>query len=85
MSRDPGCLRIYRSLTEAYADLAKPAHKLIYATPFPGVDHPVALINRAGYPVCPGCDTVFHKTTHLSEHLGLKNRWSRMSWKTFLG
>ena len=80
---DKGCLRTSSNLSEAYADLVQPAHDLIYASPFPGVDHPVALRNRAGYPVCPVCMTVFHSTQDLGHHLGLKKRWTNMSWKPF--
>ena len=78
------CLRTYTNLPEGYADIAQPAHKMIYATPGPGTPHPIALINRRNFMVCPTCHTVFATTVELSEHLGLSGKWARMSWKTFV-
>lgn len=78
------CLQTYSSLVTAYADNAVPAHKMIYATPGHGAPHPVALINRGNFVVCPTCHEVFGSTVELSMHLGLKDKWSRMNWKTFI-
>lgn len=78
------CARHYTRLSEACADIALPAHKLIYATPASGMPHPVALINRKHHVVCPTCHAVFHNTVDLSMHLGLRGKWARMSWKTFV-
>ena len=80
-----GCMRHYRNLTQAYADLAEPGHRLIYATPSRNAPHPCALINRSNYVVCPTCLEAFHSTVDLCKHWGLEGRLARLHFKTFIG
>lgn len=77
------CPWVATSLESAYAALAEPSKRMIYAKLNRSTHHLVALINKRNRTICPTCRSEFEHVKGLNSHLGMVGRWQNLEWKRF--